>query len=232
MLSHCLSFIALIPGICNRLSRLVLIVIALPIEPVSADALAVREAFSLKGMLLVAQDGIRDPRFAHSVLLITKHDSQGAIALMINRPTRILLSRALPDIAELANSDQRLFVGGPMSGAPYILLMRSSERLPGTATRLVFDDVYFSMSADLIPGILNQSDSALRVYSGFASWAPGQLESELDRGGWHLESADAFTIFEKPSSRIWPDLSRTIDSPKWINHECEIDDCSARAIVL
>jgi putative transcriptional regulator len=210
---------------CTRFSLFLYAVLAFPIGQVSADALPVRESFSLKGMLLVAQVGMRDSRFAHSVLLIAKHDRQGAIALMINHPTSILLSRALPDIAELANSAEKLFIGGPMAGAPYILLIHSPEALPGDAARLVFDDVYFSMKADLIPGIMSQPGTALRVYSGFASWAPGQLESELERGGWHLESADAFTIFEKSSATIWSDLSNSKASPKWINHECDTDVC-------
>jgi putative transcriptional regulator len=211
----------------SRFLPLLYALLAFSFAQVSADTLSAKESFSLKGMFLVAQVGMRDPRFAHSVLLITKHDSQGAIALIINHPTRISLSRALPDIAELANSNEKLFIGGPMAGAPYMLLIRSSRRIRGDATWSIFEDVYLSINADLIPRVMNQSGSALRVYSGFASWAPGQLESELERGGWHLESADAFTIFEKTSSRIWSDLSNTRESPKWINHECETDDCYA-----
>jgi putative transcriptional regulator len=227
MLSQFLLCVRLISNIRTGMWLLVLVVMAVPCEPVSAKALPARESFSLTGMFLVASDDIRDPRFARSVLLIARHDSRGAIALMINHPTRVLLSRALPDIAELADSTEKLFIGGPMKGAPYMLLFSSAERLPSEASKLVFDNVYFSTDADLIPVIMGQSDGAFRVYSGFARWAPGQLEGELERGGWHLESADPVTIFEKAPSSIWPDLSSKRGSLKWINHACEIDDCSA-----
>lgn len=227
MLSACLSFLRPISGICTRFLLVVLVLMKLPFTPVAADPLQVKESFSLAGMLLVAEDGMRDPRFAHSVLLITQHDSNGAIGLIINQPTTILLSRALPDLVELKNAEEKLFMGGPMTGAPYMLLISSAERLPGNSTRLVFDDVYFSMNTDLIPRMMNQSKRAFRVYSGYASWAPGQLEGELERGGWHLRVANAFTIFQKASSRIWPDLSNSRGSLKWINFDCEMDNCAA-----
>jgi putative transcriptional regulator len=210
---------------CLRCLLPLVVVLAFPTAPCTADTLDAGESASLTGMLLVASEGMPDPRFAHSVLLITKHDKQGAIALMINHPTRIPLSRALPDISELAESAEKLFIGGPMTGAPYMLLIRSNDPLPPDASKRIFDDVYFSVSADLIPQILNRRDANMRVYSGFASWAPGQLENELERGGWHLENADAFTIFEKPAARIWPDLSRTRPSHRWIKRECKDEDC-------
>lgn len=227
MISPYLSFLRLISRIFSRFLLVALVVMALPFTPVSADPLRAGEAFSLTGMLLVAEDDMRDPRFAHSVLLIARHDSNGAFGLMINHPTKILLSRALPDMEELEHSREKLFIGGPMTGAPYMLLISSAERMPDNSAQLVFDDVYFSMNTDLIPRMMKQPKRAFRVYSGYASWAPGQLEGELERGGWHLESADTFTIFQKASSRVWSDLSNSRGSLKWINLECEIDNCSA-----
>jgi putative transcriptional regulator len=44
------------------------------------------------------------------------------------------------------------------------------------------------------------------VYAGYAGWAPGQLQREMERGGWHVQPADAETVFEKDPARIWPEL--------------------------
>ena len=49
-------------------------------------------------------------------------------------------------------------------------------------------------------------DKKFRLYAGYAGWAPGQLDRELARGGWHVLQADVATVFEKVPSEIWPEL--------------------------
>ena len=73
---------------------------------------------------------------------------------------------------------------------------------------LVLHDVYFTGDTAFIDGLLKRPDPTrgLRVYAGYSGWAPGQLQIEIARGGWHVLPADAETVFEKDPARIWPDL--------------------------
>jgi putative transcriptional regulator len=72
----------------------------------------------------------------------------------------------------------------------------------------VLDGVYLSMSQELLRELLARDKpvEGLRVYAGYAGWAPGQLEFEISRGDWHLAQADAQTIFAQDPELLWPKL--------------------------
>ena len=69
-------------------------------------------------------------------------------------------------------------------------------------------DVYFISDIEWIEGLLQRREPArgLRVYSGYSGWAPGQLQQEIVRGGWHVLPADAAAVFDMEPARIWPEL--------------------------
>ena len=72
----------------------------------------------------------------------------------------------------------------------------------------VLRDVHFVSDIDTIEGLLQRPEPTrgLRVYAGYAGWAPGQLQAEIERGGWHVLPADAATVFDKNPANIWPEL--------------------------
>ena len=87
-----------------------------------------------------------------------------------------------------------------------VFLVRSLKPPPRAVP--VLRDVYFISDIDWIDGLLRRPDPTrgLRVYSGYSGWAPGQLQREIERGGWHVMPADAETVFEKDPAQIWPEL--------------------------
>jgi putative transcriptional regulator len=161
------------------------------------------------GAFLIATHRINDPRFSQSVILLTQHGAQGAMGVIINRPTEHRLAELLPEIEALEGRSDLLFFGGPVSLNAIVILLQSREEVKLELTTRVFGDVYFSGNPEALAYILGRkrTDEAIRGYAGYAGWAPGQLEGEIARGDWTIAGADAFTIFKKDPSEIWRDLS-------------------------
>jgi putative transcriptional regulator len=136
-----------------------------------------------------------DSRFARSVLLLLKHDDSGTLGLIINRPTGIALNEAIPDFTASGQSEHQLYAGGPVAMQALLLLVR--DVAPRDALNHVFADVYWSLDKPALTKFIEQKHTAdtLRVYSGHAGWAPGQLDSELIAGGWRLFEADPNLVF-------------------------------------
>ncbi|HJN50280.1 MAG: YqgE/AlgH family protein [Pseudomonadales bacterium] len=160
-----------------------------------------------EGFLLIADEGMMDPRFKQSVLLMIKYDADGSMGIMINHPTRIPLASALPDVEELEKSRDTLFIGGPVSQGSLLVLFEGDEDPETDGVSRVFDNVYFTMRNDALAKVFNQKKPVFKIYTGFAGWSPGQLEGEIDRGDWHLGKAVSTLIFEKEPTHIWPDLT-------------------------
>ena len=168
-----------------------------------------------QGKFLVAGRQLMDPNFRETVVLLIRYGPDGAIGLVINRPLELKLSTVLPDIKELERSKETLYLGGPVEPARVMLLVRSAK--PPIASMPVFDDVYLSSSQKVLQDLIKKpaEEERFRIYAGYAGWAPNQLESEFDRGHWHVLKADAETLFDKKSSEIWQELIQRI-SVKWV----------------
>ena len=168
-----------------------------------------------KGKFLVASKQLRDPNFFETVVLLLEYDSKGAMGLVINRPTTVKLSKVLPDIEGLQKRDDTIYLGGPVAKNQLMLLIKTSS--PPEGSRLVFKDIYLSSSQEIIEKMVDNPDTPerFRVYAGYAGWAPGQLDHEVSRGGWHILQADQESVFDKTPSKIWPELIRR-SSALWV----------------
>jgi putative transcriptional regulator len=175
-----------------------------------------------KGRLLVASRSLGDPNFAETVILLISYDARGgAMGVVINRATKVRLATVLPDIEELRDRPDRVFLGGPVGGNLMLLLLRSPQH-PKPSHR-VFGDVYASGSVAVLRGAIGEKGKSgrLRAYAGYAGWGGGQLEREIGRGDWYLTAADAATIFDTPAEEIWPKLIERFSGewtrvPPWI----------------
>ena len=168
-----------------------------------------------KGKFLVASKQLRDPQFFETVVLLLEYDSKGAMGLVINRPTTVKLSEVLPEIEGLQKRSDTIYLGGPVAKNQLMLLIRTSS--PPEGSRLVFKDIYLSSSQTVIEKMIDKPDTPerFRVYAGYAGWAPGQLDHEVSRGGWHILQADEESVFDKTPSEIWPELIRR-SSALWV----------------
>lgn len=168
-----------------------------------------------KGKFLVASRRLKGPNFQQTVVLLIRYGQDGTMGLVINRPSQMKLSTVLPDIKELAQRKETLYVGGPVEVHRMLLLIRSAK--PPEASVQVIKDVYISSSRKVLQRLIKNAakDERFRIYAGYAGWAPKQLEFEVSRGDWHVLKADAETLFGKKSSEIWQELIDRI-SVKWV----------------
>jgi putative transcriptional regulator len=136
------------------------------------------------------------------------------MGVIINRPTEVLLTSALPDVERLRARKDKLFFGGPVKRNELVAVFRAAVPPQEGIAIEVLDGVYLSTSAKVLRGLLGRENpmEGLRVFAGYSGWGPGQLESEVARGGWHLVRADAKTIFEKKPEGLWQELERRASS--------------------
>lgn len=185
-----------------------------PVSAVPPDRFSAYGGLS-KGKFLVAGPNITDPRFSETVILLVDYEPNGAMGLVINRPSRARLSSVFPEIEGLKKRADTIFSGGPVRMDQMFLLVRSSGK-PEDSYH-VFKDVYASGSKKLLQRMIDQVGAAkkFRVFAGYAGWGAGQLEREVARGDWYVLQADAESIFEKESSEVWRELFRR-GSVKWV----------------
>jgi putative transcriptional regulator len=144
---------------------------------------------SLRGKLLIAAPALAD-FFRRTVVLVVEHSDDGAMGVVLNRPSEVEVADAVPPLAELVEPGEVVWVGGPVSPNAAVVLAEFEDA--AAAAALVVGDV----------GVLALDDEdgapatrRTRIFAGYAGWAPGQLEGELEREGWIVEPAlpeDAF----------------------------------------
>jgi putative transcriptional regulator len=145
---------------------------------------------STRGQLLIAGPGLLDPNFFRTVVLIVEHSDEGALGLVLNRPSETAVGGAVSELESLLDPDDLLFIGGPVQPSSLIVLGEFED--PGDAALLAFDDIGVLAGTGEEPAGLRRG----RAFVGHSGWGPGQLEAEVERGDWFLEpalSADAFT---------------------------------------
>ena len=161
-----------------------------------------------KGKFLVASRHLNDPNFFHTVILLLDYNASGAMGLIINRPTELTLAAMLPQVEELQQRKDTIYVGGPVARHNIVLPIRSTEQ-PEESGR-VFEDIYVSSSIGMLRQLIAKQSSGdkFHAYAGYAGWAPQQLDREVSRGDWYVLRADAKMVFDKPAADVWPELIR------------------------
>lgn len=156
-----------------------------------------------RGKLLVASDALLDPNFARSVVLLLEYEPEGALGVVINRPTDVKLSSVLPEVEELATRPDTVFLGGPVARDRMVLLVRGGDASEESAR--VVDDVFITSSLDVLRELSRQGaeKTSFRAYVGYAGWGPGQLDREVRRGDWSIARGEAASVFEKPPEDLW-----------------------------
>ena len=156
---------------------------------------------SLRGQLLVATPTLVDPNFHRSVVLVTHHDEDGAMGLVLNRPSTTAVADAVPELDDVVEGDEWIYVGGPVEPGAALLLAELED--PGEATAVVFADIGFPPD-DPAPG----STRRTRVFAGYAGWGAGQLEAELEESAWILTPAEREDVFGEDAEELWASVLR------------------------
>ena len=170
-----------------------------------------KEEPSLTGHLLVAVPEMKDPNFARTVVYLIEHNRRGALGLVVNEPmgevpVDLLLGEpnAEDGAPEPAEAGPRVLVlyGGPVERrAPFLL--HSTDVMPEGSVK-VDKQVAFSRNHELLRAKLGGMGPRHLVFAlGYAGWAPGQLESEIERGGWYVIDWDESLVFGTDHAAKW-----------------------------
>lgn len=154
---------------------------------------------SLKGQLLVSGGALFDPNFRHTVVLVGEHNTEGALGVVLNRPTLSKVEEAVPLLAPLVAPGEMLFQGGPVQPDQPVLLADFLD--PELADLLVLGSIGF-----LVGDVSEESSAGIRrarVFAGYSGWGPGQLEAEMEGGAWILEPALEEDVFTLDPESLW-----------------------------
>jgi len=174
---------------------------AAPSGPAEAPA-----PFSLRGQLLIATPAMRDTRFDRAVILMVRHDRDGALGIVINHPlgekplAEILAALGTKDTA--ASGSVRIFLGGPVQPEVGFVVHSTDYRRPETLE--VDGRLAATSSREVLRDIaMNTGPTKSLIAFGYAGWAPGQLEAELGRSVWYTAPADAGLVFDDDRDKVW-----------------------------
>lgn len=151
---------------------------------------------SFAGLLLVASPLLGDPNFAQTVVLVLQHDEEGAVGVVLNRPSIEPVVSHLPEWSERLEEPPLVFVGGPVQPAVAIGVVRSD--LPGERTAL-----HGVGLVDLATDPASAPPGPVRVFSGYSGWGPGQLEAEMAEEAWELIPAEVGDVFTENPEALW-----------------------------
>jgi putative transcriptional regulator len=162
------------------------------------------------GRLLVANPLLPDPNFDRTVVLLLAHSDEGALGVVLNRPSEMLVGSPLPGWASLAADPPVVFLGGPVSHESVICLANSSGHPSSTSAEgwQAVTETVGTLDLSLDPDAVSTRFRQLRVFAGYAGWAPGQLESEMDAGAWWVVQAEPGDVFSDAPERLWTRVLR------------------------
>ncbi len=161
---------------------------------------------TLRGQLLVATPPLADPNFDGSVVLVLEHGEDGALGIIVNRPTDATLASVLPEWRVHASAPAVVFSGGPVAPEAVIALARGGyDTAPGWVS--VLGEVG-TIDIGRDPADFEFPIEDLRVFVGYSGWAPGQLETELAEQAWFVVALDNTDPFSAGPEHLWRDVLR------------------------
>ena len=200
---------------------ILLIGVLLLSPPLLTAALSKREgtpsgAASLVGQLLVAAPEMGDPRFQHTVILMVRHNKDGALGIVINRPVEEVPIAKLLDALGLDSKGivgrVRLFAGGPVQ--PEIGLIVHSAEFHRSDTVDIDGRVAMTANPEVLRDIGRPEGPRQSIVAlGYAGWGPGQLEGEMAACGWFTVAEDSKLVFDIDRDKLWDEAMKRRTTP-------------------
>jgi len=155
-----------------------------------------------RGRLLVAGPPLEDPNFRRTVVFMIEHNEEGALGVVLNRPSPIDLADAVPQWADLAANPPAVFIGGPVEQGAVLGLGRLVAEDPPEGLTPVHAGIgVLDLEAD--PVRLVGDVGGVRLFTGYSGWGPGQLEDELAMGGWFVVDAEPDDVTTTEPDDLW-----------------------------
>ena len=152
---------------------------------------------SLKGQLLIAAPILADPNFRRSVVLVIEHSEEGALGVVLNRPTELPVAEAVPELADL--DDGWVYAGGPVQPQAVIALAEYAGPPPDGAVCGAIAPVGVDSDMETLPAHVTR----VRVYAGYSGWGEGQLEGEIVQASWFVVEAEPGDAWTREPSSLW-----------------------------
>ena len=160
------------------------------------------------GMLLLASPELLDPNFVDAVVLILDADDDGAMGVVLNRPSPVPVISVLAEWGDIVAEPEVLFRGGPVSpeGALAVALLRqrgtSPPGLRPVTDRLAIVDLEGEATD------IDDAVDGVRIFAGYAGWGAGQLEGEVEGGDWYVVPSRPPDAFQADPSDLWREVMR------------------------
>jgi putative transcriptional regulator len=156
---------------------------------------------SARGQLLIAGPALLDSNFWRTVVLVVEHSEEGALGVVLNRPSDTTVLDAVAALEEVVDPDDPVFVGGPVQPSSVIVVAEFED--PSDAALVAFEDIGV-LATGAAPGVpTGPRVRRARAFVGHAGWGPGQLDGELERGDWILETARREDAFAEEPRELW-----------------------------
>ncbi|HHU67563.1 YqgE/AlgH family protein [Corynebacterium sp.] len=167
------------------------------------------------GMLLVAAPGMLSDEFNRSVVLIIEHNEHLTFGVNLASRSDLAVFNVMPDWLPAVAKPQALYIGGPLNQQSVVGLamtkagvdMEEAPQLNRLANRLAHVD----LRAD--PGDIAELVEGMRLFAGYAEWAPGQLDGEIERGDWYVTPALPTDVIVPGRTDLWGDVMRRQQPP-------------------
>ncbi len=174
-------------------------------------------AEALKGRLLVATPNLGDPNFERTVVLVLEHGDEGALGVVLNRPSELDVADPLPEWAGAAAHPPVVFIGGPVAPSAAVCLARLSNDRGARGWQPLVGPrgplrgrtgPVGTLDLDSDPDEIIPRVEDIRVFAGYAGWGPGQIEGEIAEGGWFVVDADAADPLSTSPEDLWAAVLR------------------------
>lgn len=159
---------------------------------------------SLQGMFLLDSGQLGGSFFQRTVILVCRHDAEGAFGLVLNRDTGNHVGEMI--VADLPEKvkESPLFLGGPVQ--PTALSFLHTDQFIPHADVLPNLSLGHSLDELMEIGDSFSATKKVKLFAGYSGWGPGQLESEIKNRSWLIFPATIELVFETPASQLWPKI--------------------------
>ena len=152
---------------------------------------------NLAGSLLLAHPKLQDPNFTRTVILMSLHNAEGAMGVVLNRPLAKTLADLGPEFRQSELSDVPIYSGGPVKPEQLILVAWQTSSVDGTFK------LYFGVDPNKLRELMEVTELEVRAFLGYSGWTGGQLEMEMKRNTWLVSAVPPELLDEHDGVELW-----------------------------
>lgn len=172
-----------------------------------ASIVSVRAADPTATVMLVATPALSDPVYRASVLVASPLADGRFLGFIVNKPTSVTLAQAFPGHLPSRKVADPIFLGGPDQANKLFALVQR-EQSPGKGSIRLLSDLFIVFAGDTVDQVIEQDPEHARFLFGVVVWQPGELDSEIKRGAWYVESPETDVMMRKETGKLWEELVR------------------------